>query len=64
MKVGQKVRVRPLQDRVSPEIGTRIGEVGTVKTQKIVDGSGLAYVVAFTDNKSTWFFIEELEAIA
>ncbi len=64
MKVGQKVRVRPLKDRVGTEISTRIGEVGVVKTPKIVDGAGIAYVVGFTDNKSTWFFPEELEAIA
>ena len=64
MKVGQKVRIRPLQDRVDKEVSTRIGEVGVVKEPKILDGCSLGYIVKFTDNKATWFFSQELEAIA
>lgn len=64
MKVGQKVRIRPLQDRVNKEVTSRIGEVGVVKEPKIMDGSNLGYIVKFTDNKANWFFPNELEAIA
>jgi hypothetical protein len=64
MKVGQKVRIRPLKDRVNKEVSTRIGEVGVVKEPKILDGRSLGYIVKFTDNKATWFFSDELEAIA
>lgn len=63
MKVGQKVRIRPLQDRVNKEVSTRIGEVGVVKEPKILDGLNLGYIVKFTDNKANWFFPSELEAI-
>ena len=61
MKVGQKVRIRP---QVSKQVSTRIGEVGVIKEPKILDGNSLGYIVKFTDNKATWFFSEELEAIA
>lgn len=64
MKVGQKVRIRSLKDRVNKEVSTRIGEVGVVKEPKILDGRNLGYIVKFTDNKATWFFPDELEAIA
>jgi hypothetical protein len=64
MKVGQKVRIRPLQDLVNKEVSSRIGEVGVVKEPKIMDGNNLGYIVKFTDNKATWFFPNELEAIA
>ena len=64
MKVGQKVRIRSLKDRVDKEVSNRIGEVGIVKEPRILDGLNLGYIVKFTDNRATWFFVDELEAIA
>ncbi len=64
MKKGQKVRIRPIQDRVNKEVTTRVGEVGIVEEPKILDGNSLGYIVKFTDSKIIWFFPGELEAIS
>lgn len=63
MKVGQRVRIRTIQDKVAPEFALKVGEVGTIKEPKIVDG-GMGYVVSFNDNVTTWFFQDELEEVA
>ncbi|ERT04586.1 hypothetical protein M595_5460 [Lyngbya aestuarii BL J] len=34
---------------------------GTVEDYKMVDGSGVGFVVKLDDNLSTWFFEDELE---
>ncbi len=64
MKVGQRVRIRGFRDRVSKAFADKVGEVGTIKGEKIVDGGKMGYVVAFSDNRTTWFFCDELEEIA
>jgi hypothetical protein len=63
MQVGQKVRIRTFNDKVSPEVASKVGAVGVIKEPKIVDGGKMGYVVAFNDNVSTWFFQDELEEV-
>jgi hypothetical protein len=63
MNVGQKVRVRKLRDSVGGSIGKRVGEVGVIKTPKILDGGNMGFVVCFADNEASWFFPEELEVV-
>lgn len=63
MKVGQKVRIRLLVDKVRKEIASKVGEVGVIKSPKIVDGSKMGYIVAFSDNLTTWFLPDELEVV-
>lgn len=62
MEVGQKVRLRRLRDRSSEDVVKRLGKAGVVKEYKMVDGSGVGYVVTFEDSFSTWFFEDELES--
>lgn len=62
MEIGQKVRVRRLRDRVSQEIITKLGKVGTIRAFKVVDGRGVGLLVQFEDQTGTWFFEDELEA--
>jgi Protein of unknown function (DUF2862) len=64
MKVGQKVRVRNFRDGVGAAIAKRMGEVGVIQEFKILDGSKMGFIVGFSDSKTTWFFPEELEAVA
>ena len=61
MEIGQKVRVRRLRDRVSQEIISKLGKVGTIRSYKVVDGAGVGLLVQFEDNTGTWFFEDELE---
>ena len=62
MEIGQKVRVRRLRDRVSPEIINRLGKFGIIKDFKVLDGNQLGRVIQFDDQFTTWFFADELEA--
>jgi hypothetical protein len=61
MEIGQKVKVYRLRDRVSPNVVSKLGKVGTIKGYKMTDGSGVGVVVQFDDNSSTWFFEDELK---
>ncbi|MCG8365534.1 MAG: DUF2862 domain-containing protein [Pseudanabaenales cyanobacterium] len=60
MKIGQKVTVNQLRDRVSKEITARVGQSGVVQQYKLVDGSDVGVVVEFNDKFTTWFFEDEL----
>jgi Protein of unknown function (DUF2862) len=62
MEIGQKVKVVRLRDRVSPEVASRLGKIGTVKDFKLMDGMEIGMVVQFDDQFSTWFFEDELKA--
>ncbi len=64
MNIGQRVRIRQFRDSVGREVAKRVGEVGTIAELKILDGCRLGYVVTFSDRAQTWFFAEELEAVA
>ena len=61
MEIGQKVKVFRLRDRVSKDIAGRLGKVGVIEDFKMTDGSGVGAVVKFDDNKTTWFFEDELK---
>ncbi len=61
MEIGQRVKIIRLRDRVSAEIAGKLGQVGTIKNYKMVDGSGVGWVVEFSDKSSTWFFADELK---
>lgn len=63
MEVGQKVRVRRLRDRVSNEVVSRLGQVGTIRDFKMTDGSGVGVLIQFDDKFSTWFFEDEVEQV-
>jgi hypothetical protein len=63
MEIGQQVKVCRLRDRVSPPIIKRLGQVGTIKGFKMLDGSNVGVVVQFEDNFATWFFEDELRAM-
>lgn len=63
MRIGQKVKVKNCIDRLSKDIAAKIGAVGTVQGEKIVDGGVMGYIVTFGDNQGTWFFRDELELV-
>ena len=64
MQVGQKVRVRGFKDGSGKAISNKIGEVGVIKEEKIMDGSKWGFVVKFPDSTKSWFFADELESVA
>lgn len=61
MKIGQKVKVYRLRDRVSNNIVDKLGKVGTIKEFRMTDGSGVGAIVQFEDSSATWFFEDELK---
>ena len=63
MEIGQQVKVCRLRDRVSAPIIKRLGQIGTIKGFKMLDGSNVGVVVQFEDKYSTWFFEDELKAM-
>jgi len=63
MEVGQQVKVCRLRDRVPAPVIKRLGEVGTIKGFKVLDGRSLGIVVEFEDKFATWFFEDELRAV-
>jgi hypothetical protein len=62
MEVGQQVRLKRLRDRVPQDVAAKLGAVGTVRDFKMVDGSGIGYLVEFADRFATWVFADEVEA--
>lgn len=64
MEIGQQVKVFRLRDRVSPPIIKRLGQVGTIKGFKLLDGSNLGVVVQFEDKFATWFFEDEIKPLS
>ena len=63
MEIGQKVRVCRIRDRVSKDVGSKLGQEGIIAAYKMTDGSGVGLVVSFEDESKTWFFDDELEAM-
>ncbi len=64
MEIGQKVKVRePGAGQISVIVRQRKGQTGVIRDFKMVDGSGVGFVVQFDDKFATWFFAEELEAV-
>ncbi len=64
MEIGQQVKVRGINERIPAQIVNQLKQnrVGKIVGYKMVDGSGVGYVVEFGNNMSTWFFEDELEA--
>lgn len=64
IEIGQKVKVRRIRQRIPADIVQQLKQnpYGTVKDYKMVDGSGVGYVVQLDNQQSTWFFEDELEA--
>lgn len=62
MEIGQKVKVCRLRDRTSQDVISRLGQMGMITGFKMVDGSGVGFVVEFDDKFSTWFFPDEVES--
>lgn len=62
MEVGQQVRLKRLRDRVPSDVAAKLGAIGTIRDFKMVDGSGVGYLVEFTDKFATWVFPDEIEA--
>ena len=60
MEVGQKVKIVRLRERVPQEIISRLGQVGSVVSLKVVDG-GVGAIIKFSDGYMTWFFLNELQ---
>ena len=63
MEIGQQVKIYRLRDRVSPPIIKRLGQVGTIKGFKMLDGSNVGVVVQFEDDYATWFFEDEIKVV-
>jgi len=61
IKAGDKVRIRSIKERGQQETNSRSDQVATVVARRVVDGSGVGYVVEFEDGTTQWFFEKELE---
>jgi hypothetical protein len=64
MKVGQKVKVRGFKDGSGKAIASKVGAIGEIKEEKIMDGGKWGFVVKFPDSSKSWFFADELESVA
>ncbi|HEY9836528.1 MAG TPA: DUF2862 domain-containing protein [Vampirovibrionales bacterium] len=65
MKIGQKVKVTRLRERLSADAVAKIktNPVGTIKDFKMTDGSGVGVVVQLDSGLTTWFFEDEVQAL-
>jgi Protein of unknown function (DUF2862) len=63
VEVGQKVRLRRLREQPPKEVVEKLGKTGVIQGYKMVDGSGVGFVVQFDDQLTTWFFEDELEQV-
>lgn len=66
MEIGKQVKVIRIKERIPANIVSQLkkNRVGKIVDYKMVDGSGVGFVVEFGNNMSTWFFEEELEAVS
>ena len=62
MEIGQKVKVYRIRDRVNRNVAGTLGKVGTIKQYKMTDGSGVGVIVQF-DDRTTWFFEDEIKPV-
>lgn len=64
IEIGQRVKVRRIRERVPNDVVDQLKQnpFGTVKEFKMVDGSGVGFIVQLDNKTSTWFFEDELEA--
>ncbi|MDY6805219.1 MAG: DUF2862 domain-containing protein [Cyanobacteriota bacterium] len=66
MEIGQQVKVRGINERIPAKIVNQLKQnrVGKIVGYKMVDGSGVGYIVEFANSMSTWFFENELEPVS
>ncbi|MEB3279908.1 MAG: DUF2862 domain-containing protein [Lyngbya sp.] len=66
IEIGQKVRVRRIRDRMPANVVSKLKQnpYGIVEDYKMVDGSGVGFMVKLEGNLSSWFFEDELEVIS
>lgn len=63
-KIGDKVRVQNLIDVGRDDLAGSIGQIGTLRAFRIVDGSGIGCLVDFGNpEESVWFFEKELTSV-
>ena len=60
IRVGDKVKIATLADRGQAQYEDRVGSVGTVEGNRIIDGSTIGYLVKFEDGVVGWFYEKEL----
>ena len=60
IRVGDKVKIQTLADRGQAQYDNRVGTVGTVTGNRIIDGSTIGYLVEFEDGIVGWFYEKEL----
>ncbi|MGB3294612.1 MAG: cytochrome b6f subunit family protein [Phormidesmis sp.] len=61
LEIGQRVQVRRVRDRVGKAVAARLGQKGTIKDFKLLDGQSIGALVKFdADDYTTWFFEDEL----
>jgi hypothetical protein len=63
IKVGNKVKVRSVRDRGQDNISALVGKEAVVLARRVVDGSGVGYILEFPDRSRHWFFESELEVL-
>ncbi|MBL1210277.1 DUF2862 domain-containing protein [Geminocystis sp. GBBB08] len=65
MKVGQKVKICRLKEKVGSEIIEKAqqGQQGVIKSFKMTDGSGIGVFVEFADATTNWFFEDEVQVV-
>ncbi|MFS8913852.1 cytochrome b6f subunit family protein [Synechococcus sp. B60.2] len=63
IKVGDKVKVRSIRDRGQEEVSALVGKEAVVLARRVVDGSGIGYILEFPDRSRHWFFESELEVV-
>jgi Protein of unknown function (DUF2862) len=65
MKVGQKVKICRLKEKVASEIIEKAqqGQQGVIKSFKMTDGSGVGVFVQFSDTTTNWFFEDEIQVV-
>ncbi len=61
IKPGDTVLVKAIAERGQGELNSLQGKQGKVLARRVVDGSGVGYIVQLSDQTTHWFFAQELE---
>jgi len=61
MEIGQQVKSSSQRPCLPDQT---LGQVGTIKGFKMLDGSNVGIVVQFEDKFATWFFEDELKSVS
>ena len=65
MKIGQKVKICRLREKVPTEIIEKAQQEqeAVIKSFKMTDGSGVGVFVEFPDSTTSWFFEDEIMVV-